>query len=201
MRSHPATRQDEWVLKHVTRPGRFVDIGAWDGYQHSNTYQLERHEWYGILIEPLETQFQQIKCYRHHPRNEYHCCAIKPDDGFDCNFFVGGQYSGLTAYMPLKWYDEHLKRKNQIVEVPCKTLQEVLDNHSGHFDYLSIDTEGSELAILEDWFSKRRNITFGLVSIEFRYDPDLFDDLQLLMESNGYTLNEVRGFDLCFKLG
>lgn len=200
MKSHPATRQDEWVLSKMNRPGRFVDIGAWDGVTHSNTYQLERRGWYGIMVEPLEAQFQQIVYHRQHPLNQHHCCAIKPEDGLPNNFFVGGQYSGLVAYMSRKWYEEHLRRNNRIIEVPCKTLQEVLANSSGQFDYLSIDTEGSELAILRDWFSQPRDITFGLITVEFRYDQELFDSLQLLLESNGYLLDEVRGFDLCFML-
>ncbi len=42
--------------------GYFVDIGAFDGINISNTYKLETElEWNGICIEPQEDVFERLK--------------------------------------------------------------------------------------------------------------------------------------------
>jgi hypothetical protein len=44
--------QDRWVVDTLgDRPGYFVDVGAYDGIQTSNTYALELAGWDGICIE------------------------------------------------------------------------------------------------------------------------------------------------------
>ncbi|WP_426127513.1 hypothetical protein [Pararhizobium sp. PWRC1-1] len=48
-------QQDRWVLAELDgkRGGFFVEIGAFDGKQLSNTYLLEtEYDWKGILAEP-----------------------------------------------------------------------------------------------------------------------------------------------------
>lgn len=45
--------QDVWVLQQIPK-GFFVDVGAHDGVESSNTYALELAGWKGICIEPSE---------------------------------------------------------------------------------------------------------------------------------------------------
>jgi len=56
--------QDLWVLdtlKHK-RNGIFVDVGAFDGINLSNTYLLEKeHGWNGICIEANSESFKKLK--------------------------------------------------------------------------------------------------------------------------------------------
>jgi hypothetical protein len=46
--------QDVWVLQKIGNKGFFVDIGAHDGVESSNTYALEKAGWSGICVEPNE---------------------------------------------------------------------------------------------------------------------------------------------------
>ena len=58
----------------------FLEFGANDGLQQSNTYVLERdHGWRGILVEPLVEL--AAECSRNRPRATVICGAVgRPDD-------------------------------------------------------------------------------------------------------------------------
>lgn len=43
--------QDKWVLDKIAK-GFFVDVGAHDGIESSNTFALEQAGWEGLCIEP-----------------------------------------------------------------------------------------------------------------------------------------------------
>lgn len=43
--------QDEWVHSIIGDKGFFVDVGAYDGVEHSNTYALEQLGWKGWCID------------------------------------------------------------------------------------------------------------------------------------------------------
>lgn len=193
--SHPATRQDEWVLSKSRGPGNYCEIGAFDGVTHSNTLALEEQGWTGLLIEPNPEQFAE--CVANRPRSDHRCIAVHPDGGKQA-MYVGGQYSGLLDTMSEPWIQEHQFRKNPIIAVDALPLDAIIgDCHL--IDYLSIDTEGGEYEILHDWFAcKRRPAIFRLITVEFRYDGRLADKLVALL-SHQYNLDQVRGFDLCFE--
>src|ERR1700722_9523077 len=56
--------QDRWVCENIfrhQRGGFFVDIGAWDGVEISNTLLLERHYgWCGMCVEPMGEAFAKL---------------------------------------------------------------------------------------------------------------------------------------------
>lgn len=53
--------QDKWVLEKVGNKGFFVDVGAYDGIESSNTYALELAGWDGICFEPNPEAFAKLK--------------------------------------------------------------------------------------------------------------------------------------------
>lgn len=60
----------EWINAHLRdHVGRFLDIGAFDGYNSSLTYDLVRAGWSGVLVEPNPTHFNALlKLHRSNPR-------------------------------------------------------------------------------------------------------------------------------------
>lgn len=197
--SHPATRQDEWVVKTLGefRGGYFVEVGAHDGVRHSNTLTLEEDfAWSGLLIEPDPSLFDHLTFNR--PRCDLHCCAIS--DSFDDHaaFIFGDAYGGLFHQMPADWLAEHRRRETKVGIVETAPLDHVLQVFDApeDIDYLSIDVEGAELMILKNYFAEKRKRRFKLITVEFRYDQHLLEQFcDLLVD---YRLDEVRGFDACF---
>jgi len=64
MKYYSQAGQDKWVLEKVGPKGFFVDVGAYDGIESSNTYALELAGWDGICIEPNDEAFTKLKINR-----------------------------------------------------------------------------------------------------------------------------------------
>lgn len=52
--------QDVWVLQKVGNRGFYVDVGAYDGIESSNTYALELVGWIGVCIEPNKDAYKKL---------------------------------------------------------------------------------------------------------------------------------------------
>lgn len=52
--------QDVWVLQKIAK-GFFVDVGAHDGVESSNTYALELAGWRGVCVEPSDAYNKLIE--------------------------------------------------------------------------------------------------------------------------------------------
>lgn len=201
--SHPATRQDEWVFDRTPgQRGFFVEVGAHDGVRHSNTLALEKDGWSGLLIEANPSLYSQMVVNR--PKALHSNAVVSNWEREDAGFILGDSYGGLLDFMPREWMDEHVKRGNPVVRVPTRTLASVLEEHkcSRVMKYLSIDVEGAEFAILEQFIKveslkrPQHQTIFQLITVEFRYDTVLLDKLERLLTD--YRLDELRGFDACF---
>lgn len=199
MRSHPVTRQDEWVLQNSTKPGYFVEVGAHDGLRHSNTIQLEQHGWTGLLVEPNPELYAQ--CVKNRPNCRVISQAVTYGEGLLTNtasFILGDAYGGLVQYMRHEWLKGHLERGHQRIQVPVTTLTKLLDECQAprQIDYLSLDTEGSEYAILKQFVEDGEPYHIRLITVEFCYDGVLLKQFCNLLSN--YDLAEIRGWDACF---
>lgn len=187
--SHPATKQDIWVLEKLGLSGTFAEVGAYDGLKHSNTRLLEEFGWTGCLVEG-HSPYADL-CRANRPGCEVHDALI--GDGRTVTFIVGGQYSGILSNMSSEFAEEHQKRCNLTYLKVSQPLAKVIGLK---YDYLSIDTEGGEFDILYQWFmagGRARAIT-----VEYRFDLNERTRLEWLMADQGMYLDDVRGFDLCF---
>lgn len=200
--SHPATRQDEWVVEKTDcrQGGLFVEVGAHDGIRHSNTFALEESlGWNGLLIEPDPQLFQRLMASRR--RCKAIRCAIGDTTADDVPFVFGDAYGGLWEHMPDDWKAEHQVRRSPVGVVSMIPLVTALQKASMPkvIDYLSLDVEGAEYPILYSYFRHHgAPHTFRMMTVEFRYDQILLTKLTDLLELEGYYLDEVRGFDACF---
>jgi hypothetical protein len=192
--SHPATRQDLWVLDTIG-PGHhtFVEVGGYDGVTHSNTLLLEECGWHGILIEGVPEFCDKMTANRHKfPPGETSCKEAVIGDGQPRYMYVNGEWSGLIDYMSQTVITGHKERRSQVIQVDTVPLSKFTRG----CDYLSLDTEGSEYEILRQWFFDGGHCR--ALTVEFNYDADKFTLLCQLCEQYGMHLDEVRGFDLCF---
>ncbi|MDR3645998.1 MAG: FkbM family methyltransferase [Candidatus Babeliales bacterium] len=175
--------QDKYVNEQIFKSkknGVFVDIGAFDGIDISNTYFFEKElNWTGICIEPIEEVFNLLAKNRN-------CVCVK-----GCVFEVTGEkdflkvkgYPEMLSGL-LETYDErHLRRidveinekggSREVVKVKTYNFNDLCkQNNITHIDYLSIDTEGSEESII-------RSINFDeifidVISVENNFNSDFF---------------------------
>src|SRR5262245_58964859 len=149
--------QDKYIWERFfrgKRNGVFVDVGAYDGETFSNSMFFERAMgWRGLCIEPLPSAFARLRATRH-AICEPVCVA---DFEGEAEFTEADEpikmLSGLSANMEpdyLRFIDKVSAAKTTL-RVPVTKLSSLLTKHSlFHVDYCSIDTEGSEIAILSD---------------------------------------------------
>ncbi len=215
--SQAATKQDQWVAEKLDfkKGGTFIEVGANDGVRHSNTLTLEEaFGWTGLLIEADPSLHAACRARR---GGKSVNAAIGPHDANNENFAIGGSggsgsnaYSGLTRFMSPKWLDGHEFHKSKIVQVNTYSLRTILEMHwpnsafgsNDFIDYLSLDVEGAELAILQSFMGPRshlskREFRFRCITVEFLYDREILRNLESVLGSE-YDLAEVRAFDACF---
>lgn len=203
--SQPATQQDRWVIEdsHGLRDGFFVEIGAFDGVQHSNTLTLERYfGWKGLLVEADPCLFEQV--VKNRPGCGSWSGAVAPQSSNRYHekwrFTRNGMWGGLSVYLPPAWQDEAARLCVTSIYVPVKTLQEILEETTPpQIDYLSLDIEGAEVPVLEEYF-RFPNRIINRISVEYREDAEVLARLRWIMEPHGYTLVRTQCWDAFFKL-
>jgi FkbM family methyltransferase len=148
--------QDLWVAWELgsLRDGYFVEFGATDGVKFSNSWYLE-HElgWQGILAEPAhvwQTALRQNRTCHIDAR----CVWIETGRTLTFNQPEIAAHATIDSFSDS---DMHAESRRTGARYPVETvsLNDLLAfwRAPHRIDYLSIDTEGSELDILQhfDW--------------------------------------------------
>lgn len=194
-------RQDLFVLSELDfkHSGFFVEFGATDGLHLSNTYLLEKEfGWKGILAEPARVFHRELRMNRT-VAVETDCVWSSTGEKLSFNEATGNSQSGtLSTIDVFSGSDGHKKKRNGGLkyEVQSISLNDLLEKYSAppNIDYLSIDTEGSELEILRAFDFDLFDIK--VITCEHNYTPmrtEIFD----LLTRNGYErkFSEVSLFD------
>ena len=167
---------------HGCSGGTFLEMGALDGLQYSNTYSLE-HEfgWKGVLIEASPQHFRKLVKTR--PGSIVINAAVCDTKRTVHYIQSGGPgVKGIREFMA----PEFLKRWHggpHLVETPilCMPLSEILEAIPlRRFDFFSLDLEGAELAAIS-------SVDFGKTSFSV-----------LAVEADG--LNHTKDFMVSKKL-
>lgn len=127
--------------------GRFIDIGANDGVNGSNVRALiENFSWGGVMVEPSMEVFADLrKTYQMVPRISTVRTAVWNRLGYvDFNVCKIPGWSSIV-------YD-HSEHRDRIIVVPVMTLDFLLMVEGvEHIDFLSIDAEGCDLDIIQNY--------------------------------------------------
>lgn len=167
--------QDLFVLNECgnKRGGYFVEFGATDGVEGSNSHLLEKHyEWAGIVAEPAKCWHEALKRNRR-CHIDTRCVWSSSDDNIE---FFEADAATLSTAGDFVDKDMHgaTRRSGDLKKYFVKTISllDLLDfyNAPRKIDYLSIDTEGSELSILSNFdFSK---FDIRVITVEHNWTSD-----------------------------
>lgn len=182
-RSYADQHQDLWVLHETRRKtnGYFVEFGAADGLGGSNTLLLEREfGWRGILAEPNPAWRDELKRNRAAAQIDYRCVFRTTGERVK---FAATRHPAIATIADFTASDGHAQSRaaHDIVEVETVSLNDLLASHGAPrgIDYISIDTEGSELAILEEFDFARWDVKLFSVEHNLTAQEQAIDRLLL----------------------
>ena len=124
--------------------GYFVEVGANDPRERSQTWHLEQAGWTGILIEPQPDLAAKLRAHRKAKIFEV-ACSSPENAGRQLPLHVAGPLSTLDR--------KHMApgaTPERVITVPIRTLDSILveAGSPAKFDFLSIDVEGHEIEVL-----------------------------------------------------
>jgi FkbM family methyltransferase len=164
--------------------GFFVEIGASDGVVNSNTYLLEKSFKYnGILVEPARINRSKIISNRE-CTIDFSAITQYAQEKVDFFESINSDLSTLNKYRNLDHHSS-ARKTGKRYPVSAVSLIDLLSKYEAPriISYLSIDTEGSELDIIQNFdFSKYQ---FNFVTIEHNYNENRASILRVMSE-NGY---------------
>mmetsp|Transcript_1942 Transcript_1942/g.4368 ORF Transcript_1942/g.4368 Transcript_1942/m.4368 type:complete len:704 (+) Transcript_1942:121-2232(+) len=141
------SRQKQWLCCN----GTFVEFGARNGIDHSNTYPFEKFlGWRGLLFEVDSREYQYLK--RNRPGAKVIEGPVCPSYQASVEFLIH-QIPGWSGVKTGDVYEpSRLIKKKKMINATCYHLATELKSADlTHVDYMTIDTEGSELLIVQDF--------------------------------------------------
>jgi FkbM family methyltransferase len=169
--------EDKWIAENVLLPtsGVFVEVGVNDGLLHSNTLWLEKKGWRGLLVEADARNISTVQLLR--KTAVVHCAAGNVDNA-EIDFAPADDSSLSRAVSTASAHT---------VKVKTRRLDSLLAEHGiTAVDLLSVDTEGSEIDVLDGLGILRPTViiceflTLGL--------PDNKDKLTQKLQTLGYEV-------------
>lgn len=183
------------IINSETQSKYFVEFGAAGGKVGSNTFLLEsEYSWSGIVAEPARSYKPELKETR---KCEIDFRCVYSDTGLfleflECKTSMLSTISGFEKSDTLA----HDRKVKSAYSVETVSLLDLLDQYKAPstIGYISIDTEGSEFTILENFDFGR--YTFNFMSIEHN-SPEQDLKLEQLLEPLGYIriLRDLSQFD------
>lgn len=196
--------QDLFVIDALAglRGGYFLDSGASDGVNGSNSLLLESEfGWRGICVEPNNDLFARLSRVR-----ECACvnCCLFDVEGDVAFYEAAGVLGGIArAYDP--GHLEYVRSMTSLIadaEGKCdgivvknaRTIRSVLREHGAPevIDYWSLDTEGSELTLLQSFpFDE---YVVRVLTVEHNFTPAR-EKIRRFLETHGYRVGRELGID------
>jgi FkbM family methyltransferase len=188
-------KQDLFALfaNNNKKNGFFVEFGACDGLELTNTFLLEdKYQWTGILAEPCKYWHNDL--YKNRKNCIIDTRAVWEKDNSFVTFTeveLIRTLSNITEANGKDGFFDERNKPNIRYNVPTVTLNTLLEEHNApkNIDFLSIDTEGSEVQILQSFdFSKYE---FNCVIVEC-WGEEVQQQVKDILTKNNYThiLNE-----------
>jgi len=196
--------QDLWVLDTFfpgrmrmaeTSYGFFLELGAYHGQLLSNTFLLEQTGWHGVAVDPFPVQASWVDRKNAGLKGKHVLIqsAVAGQDMDNVDFLVDGEDGGpgsgfVSSLKHMGGYKE--VDYNSVIKITTVNIKSILEDKIAEPDskciimYLSIDTEGSELEILQSFpFEKFLIMT---ISVEHNNKRLYKDQIHQYLVERGY---------------
>ena len=200
--------QDQYYIENVARHRRngfFLDIGAYDGLEGSNTATLEfEYGWTGICVEANPYLFHSLTNNR--PNSKIVSCAAWHTNGateleiptVDIDRIPGAQLSRISNIERNEnYFRDHFSSDVLRTTVPCLTVDSLLGEHPPVIDYMSLDVEGVEIEVLRGIDFSKIDIRF--MTIEHGDRPGYLESFERYLSPFGYKIHRVNRWDVEFE--
>ena len=188
--------------------GIYVDIGCGHPIKNNNTYLLNKKGWSGVNIDLDKENIELFNLYR--PRDHNVSAAISNNEKEVDLFFYHSKSALNTINKDTADYQKAVVSK--VKKIKTTTLNNVLDYSRFKdftIDFLTIDVEGSELLVLENFnFSKYKPkiivveyLDLSLNKLEIKnlnITSAIKSSIYKLIISHNYTLVNMLHSDLVF---
>lgn len=191
-----------YALHNGKKDGFYVDIGAHNGVDISNTLLFENLGWEGFCVEANPNTFHAL-------------CQNRKCDCYNFAVFsknVGMLKMATTSMSTLDSLEVNLTNKHRkrmqfdggrdevlrYVEVQSATFGEIMAHypHISHIDFMSLDIEGGEFEVLKGIDFEK--YTFSLMAIEHNGVKSAIESITILLESKGYKMLFYNAWDFFF---
>lgn len=166
--------------------GVCIEVGAYNGISGSNTFHFEKLGWRCLCIEPVEASF--MECKRHRKDVLPYCISDKDKADQEMTVFhLGTNLSAISSIEPdQRLIDSHASMITQTSKqtVKVRSMTSVLDeiNFPKSIDFISIDTENTELDVLKGIDFNKYHIK--VLVIENNFNEPFCEDY---LKQFGYT--------------
>ena len=130
--SHAQLRQDLWALwESGGRTGYFVEIGAGDGHNLSNTLLLEKLGWNGLVVEANPSYADALRSNR---KCSVELGCVHSSDGESVDFLIA-RNRHLSRIAEIRSDDRFEAQRNHgasVISVPTVTFDAALERHREH---------------------------------------------------------------------
>jgi FkbM family methyltransferase len=167
--------------------GFYVDVGANDPVCLSNTKRFYDKGWNGIAIEPHPDLYRRF--HRERPRDTLFNIGIGETTGVLPFYDVSGHtLSSFSKEDVVRGCKEHGEKIVNVIPIEVKPLRDL--PLPDHIDFMSIDTEGNELGVLQthNWL-----IAPEVIMVEIQTNTNA---IYQFLKNKGYELvykNKING--------
>jgi FkbM family methyltransferase len=170
--------------------GVYVDVGAHHPFRFSNTNFFYRKGWRGINIEPMPDAAVLFKKYRSKDVNIQKGVSLKKEQ---LTYYVFDETALNTFSEPKanEYVEAGLKlvKKLNIETVPLSTILDENIISGTTIDFLTIDTEGLEMQVLQSNNWQKYQPTFVILEAHtIEVKKHFSSEIDLFMENQNYCL-------------
>lgn len=189
--------EDKWIINYFKENNIdylnniFIEIGAYDGFEFSNTYLWElKYGWRGLLIEGSPVYYNGL-IHSQRPYsakiNKVVCNTSGIIDFNDKSLGI----SGIKKYEIPEREDVRKENHYKVIQVECSPMRDIIKEYGlTHIDVFSLDVEGAELELLNtfDWSVPVR-IWIVEINSALGVDQAIEDEeIRKVFRSHGYKL-------------